>query len=117
MIRLLLLSLIQSFCLAFGQMFLKLALAKMGKFTWSVQFFLEQLTNWWFLLVGISMGSATLLWLYILKNYPLSVAYPLTCLSYVFGLVAAFLFLHESIPPSRWIGVLCIALGVYFIIK
>ena len=94
MIRLLLLSLIQSFCLAFGQMFLKLALAKMGKFTWSVQFFLEQLTNWWFLLVGISMGSATLLWLYILKNYPLSVAYPLTCLSYVFGLVAAFLFLQ-----------------------
>lgn len=117
MMRLLLLSCIQSFCLAFGQMFLKLALAKMGKFSWSVQFFVDQLTNWWFLLLGLSMGSATLLWLYILKHYPLSVAYPLTCMSYVFGMVAAFLFLHESIPFTRWIGVLFIALGVFFIIK
>ena len=117
MIKLLILSLIQSFCLASGQLFLKMALAKMGKFTWSIQFFLDQVTNWWFLLVGISMGSATILWLYILKHYPLSVAYPLTCLSYVFGLLAACLFLHESIPGTRWIGVIFVAFGVYFIIK
>ena len=44
-------------------------------------------------------------------------AYPLTCLSYVFGLLAACLFLHESIPGTRWIGVIFVAFGVYFIIK
>jgi undecaprenyl phosphate-alpha-L-ara4N flippase subunit ArnE len=117
MLRLLVLSIIQSFCLASGQFCLKQALQKAGTFSWSWNFFVAQLTNWWFLAVGICMGGATVLWMYILKHYPLSSAYPLTCLSYVFGMLLGFFFLHESIPSTRWIGVFLILLGAYFIIK
>ena len=63
------------------------------------------------------MGGATVLWLHILKNYPLSIAYPLTSLSYVFGMIGAWWIFHEAIPLSRWIGVAIIIIGIYFIIK
>ncbi|MBO7636355.1 MAG: EamA family transporter [Paludibacteraceae bacterium] len=117
MLKLLLLSVLQSFCLAGGQLCLKQALVKAGTFSWSINFFVAQLTNWWFLFTGITLGSATVLWMYILKHYPLSSAYPLTCLSYVFGMILGMIFLHETIPYTRWIGVLFILIGAFFIIK
>ncbi len=117
MLKLILLSIIQSLCLASGQVFLKLAMVKMDKFSWTWNYFYSLLTNWWFLLVGITMGSATILWLHILKNYPLSSAYPMTCLSFVFGLLAAWIFLGESIPLTRWLGVGIIIVGVCFVAK
>lgn len=117
MLRLVILSIIQSLCLASGQVFLKLAMVKMEKFSWTWSYFYSLLTNWWFLLVGITMGSATILWLHILKHYPLSSAYPMTCLSFVFGLLAAWIFLGESIPLTRWLGVGIIIVGVFFVAK
>ncbi len=117
MLKLLILSAIQSLCLASGQLCLKQAILKAGEFTWSWSFFIAQLTNWWFMLVGVTMGSASVLWFYILKHYPLSSAYPLTCLSYVFGMLLGMFVLHESIPYTRWIGIVFILIGAYFIVK
>jgi undecaprenyl phosphate-alpha-L-ara4N flippase subunit ArnE len=117
MLKLLLLSILQSIGLAAGQLCLKQALMKAGAFEWTWKFFSAQLTNWWFLAVGITMGSATILWCHILKNYPFSAAYPLTSLSYVFGMLLGMFFLQESIPFSRWIGVFLILAGSYFMVK
>ena len=117
MLKLLLLSILQSLCLAGGQLCLKQALVKAGAFSWSFNYFIAQLTNWWFLLTGITLGSATVLWMYILRHYPLSAAYPLTCLSYVFGMILGMIFLQETIPYTRWIGVVFILIGAFFIIK
>ncbi len=117
MLRLLLLSALQSGCLACGQLCLKQALTQMGEFSWTTKYFLSILTNWWFLLVGITMGGATVLWLHILKHYPLSAAYPLSSLSYVFGLLLGMVFLHETVSFPRWIGVFLILSGSYFLIK
>ena len=110
--RLIILSLIQSCCLAFGQVCLKFAMMHMETFRWAWSYFGHLLTNWWFLLVGITMGGATVLWLHILKHYPLSLAYPLSSMSYVFGMLSALLLLHEPIPLARWIGVAFILVGV-----
>lgn len=117
MTRLVLLSILQSFCLAAGQLCLKQALQKAGDFVWSWSYIWAQATNWWFMLVGVTMGAATVLWLHILKNYPLSTAYPLTCLSYLFGIILGMVFLHEAIPFTRWIGIFFILLGAFFIVK
>ena len=92
-------SLLQSLLLAAGQLMMKLA----------------ELTNWWWLGCGISMGGATVMWFYIMKNFPLSVAYPLSCLSFVFGMLGAMLFLGEQIPLGRWIGIGLILVGAAFI--
>jgi undecaprenyl phosphate-alpha-L-ara4N flippase subunit ArnE len=55
--------------------------------------------------------------MYILKHYPFSVAYPITSFAYVFGMLAAFFIFKEAIPPTRWIGVVLIVAGVFFLLK
>ena len=90
---------------------MKLALAASGPFQWKLSFFLGQLTNWWWLACGVSFGGATVLWMYILKHYPFSLAYPLSCLSYAFGMVAAILIFHEEVSWSQWLGVVLIMAG------
>jgi undecaprenyl phosphate-alpha-L-ara4N flippase subunit ArnE len=57
------------------------------------------------------------LWLYIIKTFPFSMAYPMISLSYVFGMFAAILFFHEEVPLVRWIGVLLIMSGCVLIAK
>ena len=115
--QLLWLSVIQSATLSLGQLTLKLALAKMPPFSWTSGFWLDLLTNWWFLLCGVLFGGASLLWMYILKHFPLSAAYPLVSLGYIFGLIFAVVFLHETVAWNRWIGVALIMVGFIFVVK
>ena len=83
----------------------------------STTFFVSQLTNWWWLACGISFGGAGILWMYILRHYPFSQAYPLTSLAYVFGMLAALWVFDERISPTVWIGVLLIMAGCYLVTR
>ncbi len=109
--KLLTLSVLQSLLLSGGQVLLKFALDRMGRFEWTWHFFGNLLVNWWFLACGICYGAATMLWMYIIKHFPFSMAYPMISLSYVFGMFAAILIFHEHVPLSRWLGVLLIMVG------
>ncbi|MGL4909099.1 MAG: EamA family transporter [Bacteroidales bacterium] len=100
-----------------AQIFLKIAFAKMGAFAFKWHYFKVLFASWQLAVSGISITSASILWIYILKKYPFSIAYPLISLSYIFGMLAAMLVFNEEIPMSRWIGVVLIMSGVYFIIK
>lgn len=111
MIRLIFLSLIQSLCLALGQVFMKFATEWEGRFEWSWRIF----TNWWLLAAGGAMAAATLLWMYLLKNHDLSVVHPLSGASFIFSMVLAWLFFGENIPLIRILGVALIICGMYFI--
>jgi undecaprenyl phosphate-alpha-L-ara4N flippase subunit ArnE len=115
--QLLSLAIVQSIMLSFGQLTLKLALIKMPAFSWSAQFFASLLTNWWFLVCGILFGGASILWMYILKHFPLSMASPMVSLSYVFALVFSVVFLHEAVAWNRWFGVALIMIGCIFVAK
>jgi drug/metabolite transporter (DMT)-like permease len=111
------LAILQSLLLAGGQVFLKFALERMLPFAISVDFFKSVFANWQFALCGLCYGLGSILWFYIIKNYPFSMAYPLVSLSYVFGMIAAIVFFHEHVDFIKWIGVLLIMLGCYFIAK
>lgn len=111
------LSIIQSIMLSFGQLTLKLALVKMPAFSWTLQFWADLLTNWWFMVCGILFGSASVLWMYILKHFPLNMAYPMASMSYVFALLFAVLFLHETVSWNRWLGVALIMVGCVIVAK
>jgi undecaprenyl phosphate-alpha-L-ara4N flippase subunit ArnE len=115
--KVILLTILQCFLLASGQVCFKFAVEKITKFTFSWAYAVDILTNWWLLASGICLISATVLWGFILKHFEFSVAYPITAFAYVFGVVAAALIFHESIPLTRWLGVLIIMIGVYFVAK
>lgn len=114
---LLLLAIIQSLLLASGQVLLKLALGRMEPFGWNWQFWHSVFINWQFALCGLCYGASTILWFYIIKHFPFSMAYPMVSLSYVFGMIAAILVFHEEVNITRWAGVLLIMAGCYLIAK
>lgn len=53
--------------------------------------------------------------LVLMSKSDISFLWPLTALSFVFATFAAMLFLHESVSPMRWIGVVLIVIGAGFI--
>ena len=115
MLKLIVTSTVQSTFLVAGQVFLKFALQKVDKmgFTWHC---IKQLFwNLPFLLCGICMGVATVLWFYILRHFPFSAAYPLISISYVLGTFVSLFIFHENIPPIRYVGIALIIIGVVFI--
>ncbi len=117
MLRIIIYSLIQCALLTLGQVFLKFALVRMPKFGWTKEFWLGLLTNWHFALCGLFFGAGSLLWIWILKKFPFSVAYPLTSLSFAMGMVAAIIFFHESVSAVRWFGLVLIIIGCLLIAK
>lgn len=112
-----LLAIIQSLLLAGGQVLLKFALQRMAPFGWNATFFHSFFTNWHFAACGLCYGAGSILWFYIIKHFPFSMAYPMVSLSYVFGMIAAVIFFDETVDVVKWVGVLCIMLGCYLIAR
>jgi drug/metabolite transporter (DMT)-like permease len=55
------------------------------------------------------------IWIVVLQRVDLSIAMPVGSTCYIFVPVAAVLFLHEEVSLVRWIGVMCIVLGIHFV--
>lgn len=118
MLKLVLLSILQSALLCGGQVMLKLAVLSMDKTQSKWDFFVHSLfLNWQLACCGVLFTGAGLLWMYILRHFPLSNAYPLTALSFVFGMLAAMWVFHESINYWQWAGIALILVGCYFLTK
>ncbi len=109
------LAIVQSMILASAQVFLKFGVARMLPFAWSKAFWISVFVNWQFVLSGVLFAASSILWMYIMKRYPLSTAYPMVSLSYVFGMIAAMLFFHEDVSIMKWLGIACIMLGCFLI--
>lgn len=58
---------------------------------------------------------STVIYFYVLSRVHLSFAYSMGGLSYIFAVIMAALFLNESVPLLRWVGVITIAIGVVLI--
>ena len=117
MLKLIVIISVQSILLVVSQVLLKISVQLFGKFSWTWDFFKTVFTTWQFALSGICAVSALLTWMYALKNYQFSLVYPLLSISYVIGLLSAWFFFHETVPLSRWIGVIIIMIGVFFVAK
>lgn len=118
MAKYIILVLLQAASLAGGQAMFKLFLNRMGKFQWSWSY-VKQVTidhGWILLLMTGFFSIAFFLWAYVLKKMEFSQAYPLSSLSFVFGMfLAYFLFPLETITFNRWIGVILIVVGCFLI--
>jgi len=117
MLKLIGLAIVQSFLLMLSQVFLKLAVTHYDPFQFTFAYLRSVFGNLHLILSGISIAGAIALWVYILRHYPFSLAYPLGSMSYVFGLIASILVFHEHVSPMRWMGVCIIIVGIYFVTK
>lgn len=106
-----LLALLTAFSMAGGQLLFKLG-APQWKGTTALEWVISFATNP-FLMVAVVMYAATILiWIYVLRTLPLSVAYPLTALSYVIVPCLSYLFLQEKISLQTALGSAVIILGI-----
>ena len=117
MLKLVGLAIVQSFFLMLSQVFLKLAVTQFGPFQFTFSYIKSIFGNIYLILSGIAVAGAISLWVYILKHYPFSIAYPLGSISYIFGLIAAIVIFHEQVSAFRWLGVCIIIVGIYFVTK
>jgi drug/metabolite transporter (DMT)-like permease len=117
MLKLFGLAIIQSFLLMLSQVFLKLAVMQFGPVQFTFAYIKSVVSNIYLAISGIAVAGAISFWVYILKHYPFSIAYPLGSISYIFGLIAAVVIFHEQVSAVRWMGVCIIIVGIYFVTK
>lgn len=71
-----------------------------------------------YLLVGLTIYmGATILWIWMLREVPLNLAYPLMALAFLFVPLLGFFILGEPLQRTTLIGGAMIILGVYVIVK
>lgn len=57
-------------------------------------------------------GASAIIWLFVLKEFPLSVAYPSLSLTYVLIVILSRLFFDEPITKNKLSGIPLIIVGV-----
>jgi drug/metabolite transporter (DMT)-like permease len=55
------------------------------------------------------------IWIIILYKVDLSIAMPVGSFCYIFVPLMAIAFFHERVDPLRWLGIICIVLGIHFV--
>jgi drug/metabolite transporter (DMT)-like permease len=80
-------------------------------------FFGKLLTN--FAVVGgMSLYFlSAVVWLYLLTKLDVSYVQPILALTYVLTPILAIIFLGESVPPMRWLGIAIIIFGVFVVAR
>jgi drug/metabolite transporter (DMT)-like permease len=114
--RRLLLTLLCVVLIAAGQMLFKVAAAQWRIDGWSwntARGFLSPAM----VLALIVYGMTTVLWVFILRTVPLSVAFPVYALVFVLVPVAAHFLLHEPWSSNTLIGGAVIMLGVIISVR
>ncbi len=90
---------------AAGQIFFKLA-------SHDLRLDLSLLTNWKLGLGLLLYAIATILFIVALRQGNLSVLYPIIATSYIWVTIFSIIFLHESFPVYKWLGIALIIIAV-----
>lgn len=98
-----------------GQTLWKIGIAKF-KLTDLKSLLLAMFSPW--IIAGIVLYViATVIWIYLLKQMPISLLYPLQSLAYVLTIFIAIFLFHEHVSAWRWAGVAVIMVGVTLLVK
>ncbi|MEY2438901.1 MAG: hypothetical protein QOI34_286 [Verrucomicrobiota bacterium] len=74
------------------------------------------LSGWtWIGIVCVILSLVS--WLYILRQVPLSIAFPLSNVVHVLVPLASWMFLGELISPTRWCGIALVLVGLVIVAK
>lgn len=102
-----------------GQFFLKKGMLDIGEIPLNFGtplFLLGKVFKNLKLFFGFSLfGLSAVTWLVVLSRAELSFAYPMVSMGYILTLFISWKFLGEVISPMRWLGVVIICVGVFFL--
>lgn len=116
MLKLISLLLVNQVTLIGGQVLLKIALDRVPALSWTWSWIWHNvILNPILILAIVLFTGGNLIWVYMLKLYPLSTAYPLTSIGFVFSMLSGWLILKETITPLQWLGVVLVMAGCYLI--
>jgi len=76
---------------------------------------LKVITNWWILGGLASYVVSVGLWIIVLSQVPVSMAYPMLSIGYVVNAFAALVLFHELLSVHQWIGIGIIVAGVILV--
>jgi multidrug transporter EmrE-like cation transporter len=71
----------------------------------------------WFMLGLTCLGFGSVLWVTVLKKMPLTLAHPITAISFILVPFGSHLLWSEPLPAMRMIGILVIILGVILVAR
>lgn len=69
----------------------------------------------WLGLALACLGLAMLLWLAVLQNVPVGIAYPMLSLNFVWVTLAAWKIWREPVTKCHWLGVVLIVIGIFIL--
>ena len=116
MFKLIIIAIIQSAFLAVAQYFMKIGVERVVEYSMTWAYFRSYM-NWQLGLSLVLYIIAMIIYLFMLKNYDLSIVYPLTSISYIFTILLAMFLLGETVSVVRWVGILLVMLGVGLIAR
>jgi len=71
-----------------------------------------------YILSGLVMYViATVVFLFLLNQYPISLVVPLSSISFIFTMIAGIIIFKEQVNYINWIGAAIILIGVFLITK
>lgn len=107
---------------ALGQILMKNGMAKIGplknsNFLNGVLYFVKAIFSPLVFLGLFSYGISMIIWLWVLSKFDLSYARPFVSLGYIFIILYSLFVLKENIQITRWVGLLFILVGIFFVAK
>ncbi len=111
---------LSAFTVVFGalsQLFYKITLNSVGKFSFTWEFFINVLTSRSFILAIVFLLVQFVSWFYLLSRLPINVATSISIFVPVFSIIGGWHFLGEPIPVLRWIGFVVMLCGFLLVIK
>ena len=101
--------------ISIGQLLLKMAAMNLYNPD-AMGFWLAGLRVNVYLICGVAaLGGATLLWVWVLRGLPLSIAYPFMALAFILVPILGFFVLGEPLGWKQLIGSLLIVVGVIIV--
>ncbi|MBI5587898.1 MAG: EamA family transporter [Deltaproteobacteria bacterium] len=80
-------------------------------------YYLRLFKNGWVLLGLCSYGVEMVIWVFLLSNIPLSIAFPLSGFQQLIIILFSVFVLKEKINNTEWLGAGLIALGISIIVR
>jgi len=110
--------LLYTIILATSQILLKLGVNQLGPIDLknAPKLIMDVLANPALIFGTILLGSTFFIWMVILSKFPLSLAFPLTAMAYVFVGILSFFFLGEKLMLVNYFGIFLIACGLFFLL-